>query len=273
MADLADTEGLSVVLSPVQLAAVLQGATVTTPEHRANRLWGVVTLVGGGIELIGSAALLLTPEPTMLTKVGGVALGIHGSDTAATGMRQIWTGEREVTMTQAAATAAARNLGASEETAGRIGVAVDILVPLVVAAGIGAARALAVRSGRISLAAEEAAGGHTIARHIGKTEAELRARLVAQPGIPAASTFRTLAAAEQAVSEGLRANASAIQTWAQGAAVNGTRAFTYAAGRPIGAGVVRSSGMMQPMSSLRIVLRKTAVAQKVYFVLTAFPVP
>lgn len=266
-------DGLSIVLSPVQLAAVLQGVSISTPETRSNRLWGVVTIIGGGIELIGSAALLLTPEPTMITKAGGIALGLHGSDTASTGMRQVWTGEREITMTQAAVSAAARNLGADTTTAENAGVAVDILVPLAVTGVFAAARAFAVRSGRLSLAAEEAAGGHTIARHVGKTEAELRTRLATQTAIPAASSFRTLAEAEQVVSEALQANGVMIQNWARQAAVGQNLRIPYAAGRPIGYGVVRSTNLPQQMTKVRIVLKKTSVANKIYFVLTSFPEP
>jgi hypothetical protein len=39
------------------------------------------------------------------------------------------------------------------------------------------------------LAAHEVAGGHTIAKHVGQTEAQLAAKLAAEPNISAASTF------------------------------------------------------------------------------------
>jgi len=183
-------DGLTIILTPVQLAAILSGDNVSPAEAAANRLWGGVKVVGGAVELMGAAALLLAPEPTMLTKVGGAALGIHGSDTVSTGFRQVWTGRDERTVTEQAAAAAARSLGASETQSLRIGMAIDIAVPLVVATVASAARIAAVRAGRISLVEHEAAGGHTIAKHVGQAEQQLRARLIAERRIPAASSFR-----------------------------------------------------------------------------------
>lgn len=268
-----DGGGISIILSPVQLAAVLEGQTVSDTETRTNRLWGAVTLIGGAIELVGSAALLLTPEPTMVTKVAGGALAVHGSDTVSTGLRQIWTGRRQTTLTAETAAAACRSLGCDPETAGKVGTAVDIMVPLAAAAGVGAARIMAVRAGTIDLMAEEASGGHTIAEHIGKTEAELRLRLSQEPRITAASSFRNLSEAEQFVSQAVRRNAGAIKAWAQTARAGDVRAFVYGAGKSVGSGVLRSAGKMQTMTSVRVVLEKTQIANKIYFVLTAYPIP
>lgn len=69
-------------------------------------------------------------------------------------------------------------------------------VPLVVATVAAAIRIYSIRAGRIILADEEAAGGHTLLKHAGKTEPELRARLVAEPNIPAATSFTSLKLAE-----------------------------------------------------------------------------
>jgi hypothetical protein len=268
-----DGGGVFIILSPVQLAAVLEGQTVSDTETRTNRLWGAVTLLGGAIELVGAAALLLAPEPTMVTKVAGGALAVHGSDTVSTGMRQIWTGRPQTTLTAEAAAAACRSLGCDPDTAGKVGTAVDILVPLAAAAGVGAARLIAVRAGTIDLMAEETAGGHTIAKHIGKTEAELRLRLTQEPRITAASSFRNLTEAEQFVSQAIQRNSVAIKGWAQTARAGDARAFVYNVGKAVGQGVVRSTGKMQTMTSLTVVLRKTQIANKIYFVLTAYPIP
>ena len=59
---------------------MLQGEHVGDHEILVNRLWGGASTFGGALELIGSGALFLTPELTMLTKAGGVALGAHGTD-------------------------------------------------------------------------------------------------------------------------------------------------------------------------------------------------
>ena len=193
-------DGLRLVLSPVQLAAVLQRGSIGDAESRSRRIWnrvdGGLNVVFGGLELLGSAALLLTPEPTMLTKVAGVGLGVHGADTTSTGMVELWTGDHQVTMTAQAAAAAARNMGYDPKTSDAIGATVDILVPVVLTGVLGATRASAIRSGRLVLEAdedaaratsrwtpaersryvnleeEELAGGHSVSKHIGKTEAD-----------------------------------------------------------------------------------------------------
>jgi hypothetical protein len=265
-------DGLTIVLSPVQLAAVLNDYPISEQETLTNRLWGGAKAVGGAIEVICAGFLLLAPEPTTATKFAGGVLGVHGLDTFQAGVREAATGQSTPALTQEAATALARTLGFDPDTADKVGVVVDIAVPIAVSLGLGAARILALRGGRVALAAEEAAGGHTIARHVARTEAQLRARLAAEQGIPAATTFKTLQEAERVVYEAMRANRAAIQQWAQ-AGGSGTKSFTFSAGRTIGQGVVRSTGQMQNMSNVNVVLRKVATAGRQSFVLTAYPKP
>src|SRR5204862_1615323 len=130
------------------------------------------------------------------------ALGAHGSDTISAGLWQVWTGQQERTLTDRAATSLALRLGANPQTADTVGTSVDIAVPFAVAAGVGAARLVAIRFGRIRLIEHESAagsrlGGHTIAKHVGKTEAELRARLAVELRRDAISTFSSLEVAER----------------------------------------------------------------------------
>lgn len=265
-------EGLEIVLSPLQFAAVLENDTIEESSSWNNRFWGAATVVGGALEMVGGAALLLTPEPTTVTKIAGSTLAVHGVDTTSAGIMQVVSGQTRTTLTSQAVAAAAQVLGADPQTANNVAFAVDIAVPLI-AGFAGAARAIAIRRGAISLAAEEAAGGHTIARHVGRTEAQLRSRLAQQPGIPAASTFRTLQEAEAAVAAALRTNKEAIKAWAKSANPGQTKAFTYEAGRVIGQGVVRSTGQMTDMSKMVVVVRKVIEKNRVYFVITAYPKP
>ncbi len=65
---------------------------------------------------------------------------------------------------------------------------------------------------------EQSGGGHTLDRHVGKTEASLRARLDAEPKRPAASSFATLEPAESPISKIMHANAK--KTLSMGSAVN-----------------------------------------------------
>ena len=272
MGEDAAQDGLTIMMSPVQLAAVLEGKTLSQHSKTINRLWGGAGLLFSAVQLVGGGALLLTPEPTMLTKVGGGVLVAHGLDSGQASARQLWSGEPTEDLTQQAGEALARELGASDQTAYYTGVGIDIAVPLTVSLGLGAERILAVRAGRFSLVAEEAAGGHTIAKHVGQTEEALRARLVREPKIPAASSFSSLRIAEDVISRALKAEENGIRSWAQMGAKR-SYVFSYKAGSNVGAGIVRGVSSMQSMSNVLIVLKKTQVGSRVYFVLTAFPQP
>ncbi|CAN5278392.1 hypothetical protein BH11PSE9_BH11PSE9_33390 [soil metagenome] len=268
----ARADGVEIVLTPVQLAAIFENGTIEGEGTLGNRLWGGLSIIGGALELVGAGALLLTPEPTMVTKVGGGALGLHGLDTAGAGIRQVISGKSESTYTAEGAKAAAMALGADDKTAGQIGMGVDIGVPLLLGL-FGAVRIIAIRKGAISLAAEEAAGGHTILKHVGQTEAQLRARLAAETWVPTASTFHTLQDAQSVVGQALRANRATITAWAQSAQVGGRTRVVFDAGRVVGSGVTRSSNALVRMTRVRVVLKKVATPDRVYFVLTAFPIP
>jgi hypothetical protein len=126
----------------------------------------------------------------------------------------------------------------------------------------------------VDLAAEEAAGGHTIARHVGKTEQELRRRLASNPRMDAASSFVDLAQATQAVDAALLAHASAIARWLARngpRALNSTLTLRWDQGRPLGQVLLRATGRVQTSSRMRLVLRLASLSNKGYIVVTAFP--
>ena len=109
--------------------------------------------------------------------------------------------------------------------------------------------------------------GHDVrVRQVGRNP-----RLAAEPRLVAASTFRNLKEAETVVASAIRANSASIKTWASSASVGQTKAFSYSAGKVIGEGVVRSSGQLQNMSNMVVVVRKVQVQNRLYFVLTAYP--
>ena len=273
-----EVDGIPIVLTPVQLAAVLSDESIGIDASIKNRMWGGLKLVGGVLEITGAGVLCVVPEPTMVTKAGCVVLGAHGGDTTGTALRQIWTGRDSQSLTQNGVAALARMLGASDEAASNIGLAVDIAVPLAVASIVGAARAASVRAGRISLIEHEAltlrgVGGHTIAKHVGRTESQLRARLLAEPRIPAASTFTSLSVAEGAISRTLRANSALIKSWAQSAGQHQRLELLYDVGASVGFGVVRSTGAVVRMSKVSVVLKMQTYNGKPYYILTAYLKP
>ncbi len=276
-----EEEGFTLILTPAQLAAAISGGTLDgeAPVSNWTRATGGAKLLFGGLEELGAGALLLTPEPTMATKVGGVALGLHGADTLQSGGRQLWTGRETRTLTSEGTAALAAALGVDEATAARIGEGVDLAVPIALSLGLGALRVAAVRGGRVVLAEHEAVtlrgvGGHTILKHVAQTDAQLAARLAAQARIPAASTFVSLVEAETAVSAVMRTQRAAIAAWARTAPAGARQAFTMAA-PGAGVGRVLSRGAASPVAGrvIRMVLKKEAYNGKLYYILTAFPEP
>src|SRR5579863_1441316 len=223
MAQINDTDGVRVVMSSAQLAAVVSRQSISQTEMLSNRLWGGLQVVGGVLEMAGASVLCVMPEPTMLSKAGCIVFGVHGSDTAAVGIRQVWTGRDTATLVQQGTTKLAETLKAPPEMANHIGLSVDLGVSFGVAGMVKAARVSSVTMGRINLIRHEAEkgsriGGHTILKHIGQTEAELRARLKVEPWIEAASSFSNIQTAELVISDVMRANAASIGMWAKSSA-------------------------------------------------------
>jgi Bacterial CdiA-CT RNAse A domain len=273
-----DQAGVSIVLSAPQLAAVLSQDSVDEDASATNRLWGGLRVVGGVLELVGAGVLCVTPEPTMTSKAGCIVFGAHGADTASSGARQLWTGRDSQSLTHMGTAALAQALGANPGTADMIGLTIDIGVPLGMSTMVGAARVAAVRSGRINLIQHEALagsrlGGHTIGKHVGRTEQQLRDRLLAEPRIPAASSFTNLQMAEQAVSKVLRMNAASIKNWAQSAASLDKLTLKQDLGVVLGSGVVRATNRLQQMTKVQVLLKLETYNGQPYYVLTAYLIP
>lgn len=270
-------EGLTIVLTPIQLAAVLSGGTLAGPVSNWTRAWGGAKLVFGALEELGAAGLLLAPEPTTLTKVGGIALGAHGADTMQSGGRQLWTGRDTGTLTSDGTAALAQVLGVSEESARRIGEGVDMTVPIALSFGLGAVRLIGVRGGRIVLAEHEAlvgsrVGGHTILKHVGQTDAQLVARL-ATSRAPAISTFNTIAEAETAVTSVMRVQRAQILAWARTTTLTPRQPFVGpAVAGGVGRVLVRGASSPVVGRAVRVVLKKEAFNGKLVYILTAFPI-
>src|SRR3982751_6500897 len=58
-------------------------------------------------------------------------------------------------------------------------------------------------------------GGHTLARHVGKTDADLAERLRREPRISAASTYTDRAAASRAVAAALDSSTGQLAPWSR----------------------------------------------------------
>src|SRR5262245_4372800 len=85
-------------------------------------------------------------------------------------------------------------------------------VPVAERAQAPAAVALPKRSGR-DLRADERLGGHTLQRHVGRSDADLRERLRRERDISAASAYTDEATASTTVASALAQSASKIEAW------------------------------------------------------------
>jgi len=119
------------------------------------------------------------------------------------------------------------------------------------------------------LQAHEAAGGHTIERHVGKTEAELKQRLAEETRIAAASSFTNLTVAEAAIGEAINRNEREISSWLRSRENRYT--IDYSANTTVGITLRRRASKASATSRLRIVLQRSAKLPPGYFILTAYP--
>jgi hypothetical protein len=128
-----------------------------------------------------------------------------------------------------------------------------------------------VRAAR-DLAEDEARGGHTLARHVGLTDDDLRTRLRRERRISAASTWTDRATAERVVYAAIAASADRVGRWAARTGRRPNLALDYRgrSGTPLGRSLVRGTRRAVECLDATVVL-KWDVAHGDYFVLTAYP--
>ena len=120
------------------------------------------------------------------------------------------------------------------------------------------------------LDAHEAAGGHTVERHVGKTEAELKQRLEIDRQIAAASSFTNRSIAEAAIGEAISRNERSIASWLRSR--DNRYTIDYNANRKVGITLRRRVSKASSTSSLKIVFQRSTKLPPGYFILTAYPV-
>ncbi len=117
------------------------------------------------------------------------------------------------------------------------------------------------------LASDERAGGHTLRKHVGRTDEELRDRL-AHEDISASSTYTDRTAAQFAVGNALQENESRIESW-MARSGHPNLVLDYRGNRPIGRTLHRGDTSSRPCSDAKIVLRWLSSDE--YYVLTSYP--
>ncbi len=118
------------------------------------------------------------------------------------------------------------------------------------------------------LSADEEMGGHTLQRHIGRTDAELEKRLERERHISAASTYTDRAKAEHVVAEDIRQNQGRIQRWLQRSGGHPNLVLDYHGDEQIGRVLNRGESHSVPCSNAVAVLKW---AESRYYVLTSYP--
>ena len=118
-----------------------------------------------------------------------------------------------------------------------------------------------------NLLGHEANGGHTIERHVGKSDDYLEGR-----GIPEASTFPDLATASQETASNLRQNAEFVQSWLR-SAVNPTVGISGRLSPGAGRTYVRELDQIVSSTGIESVLHRTINSEVGYLLVTSFPTP
>ncbi|HEU4937708.1 MAG TPA: RNase A-like domain-containing protein [Vicinamibacterales bacterium] len=119
------------------------------------------------------------------------------------------------------------------------------------------------------LAADEALGGHTLQRHVGKSDAELIERLRREPQISSASTYTDRATAESVVGAALGSDNRAFTSWRERTGRRPNFVLRYRADRVIGRSVMRGGSQSVPCVRAVIVLRWDEGRQR-FYVLTSY---
>jgi hypothetical protein len=121
------------------------------------------------------------------------------------------------------------------------------------------------------LSRDEAEGGHTLHRHVGRTDTELKQRLDEEPNISAASTYSDRATAERAVGAALEQNRAKIERWLQRPGSHPNLVVDYDGDprHPLGRSWKRGADAPEPCSQAVVVLKWDGNAR--YHVLTTYP--
>jgi len=124
---------------------------------------------------------------------------------------------------------------------------------------------------RYDLERDEGRGGHTLARHVGRSDADLKERLRREPRISAASTYTDRPTAERVVARTLARHRGRIDQWLARQGPRPNLALEYRGDRsqPIGRSLGRRSAQPVPCFDAVVVLRWDG--RRGFIVLTSYP--
>jgi hypothetical protein len=119
------------------------------------------------------------------------------------------------------------------------------------------------------LARDEQRGGHTLDKHVGRSDEELRERLDRERNISAASTWTNREVAEETVAQALRAEHDKIVRWEERGSRRPNLALHFDAGRVIGRTMRHGDRASSPTTHAVMVLK--ADGPNDFYVLTSYP--
>jgi hypothetical protein len=122
---------------------------------------------------------------------------------------------------------------------------------------------------RYDLERDEARGGHTLSRHVARTDEQLEQRLRKERNISAASTWTDRQTAEETVAAALRAERGRIESWKRRGERRPNLALRFNLDHPIGRSLRRGENEAVACTSAVIVLRADGPAG--FYVLTTYP--
>ena len=120
------------------------------------------------------------------------------------------------------------------------------------------------------LSADEALGGHTLQRHVGKSDAELIERLRREPQISSASTYTDRTTAESVIAAALGSDNRAFASWRTRSGKRPNFVLRYQAHRVIGRSMARGQSQSVLCDRAIVVLRWDDRRDQSY-VLTSYP--
>lgn len=120
------------------------------------------------------------------------------------------------------------------------------------------------------LSADEAMGGHTLQRHVGRSDADLIERLHREPQISSASTYTDRETAESVIAAALQSDNRAFAAWRERTGRRPNFVLRYRADHVIGRSMARGRSSSAPCDRVVIVLRWDNGRQR-YYVLTSYP--
>lgn len=119
------------------------------------------------------------------------------------------------------------------------------------------------------LSQDEAAGGHVLRKHVGRTDEELRQRLEQEPNISGASTYTDRPTAERVIGDALGKSNDRIQSWLSRSGGHPNLVLDYESDQPIGRTLNRGDRQSRPCAHALVVLRYDPPDR--YHVLTSYP--